>query len=54
MMISGRHANAPTGSPPSVSIVMALNSTAAPRIASRTPRPKGKYPGPGFADEPKL
>ena len=54
MTSSGRQATLPTGSPSSVSMVSASNSVKAPSTASRMPRPKGKYPGPGRADEPKL
>ena len=52
MMASGFQAMSPMGSPPSVSMVRDSNSVRAPRMARRMPRPKGKYPGPGRADEP--
>jgi len=42
MMSSGRQANAPTGSPPSLSIVSDLKRTNEPRIARMIDRPSGK------------
>ena len=39
---SGFQVMAPIGSPPSTSMVSALNSTMAPSSAVRMPRPKGK------------
>src|SRR5262245_28290525 len=54
IVISGFQAQRPIGSPSSVSMVSASNSTSAPSSASRMPRPNGKYPGPGRAEVPKL
>ena len=42
MKPSGFQVMAPIGSPPSTSMVSALNSTMAPSSAIRMPRPKGK------------
>src|SRR5262249_17058960 len=54
IVMSGLQAQAPIGSPSSVSMVSASNSTSAPSSASRMPSPNGKYPGPGRAEVPKL
>src|SRR5512143_2324027 len=53
IVMSGLNDHLPSGSPSSVSMVSASNSTSAPSSASKMPRPNGKYPGPGRAEVPK-